>query len=441
MTTTSNVALQELEETLQGVDRLHNPNHGPEFSLPPADSGKDAWLFLTACFILEALIWGFPFSFGVFQEYYSTHEPFSSDPSGIAVIGTTATGIMYLFAVPLAVAYNKWSWLANASKWAGIPLMASGLVAASFANNVKTLVMTQGVLYALGGAVVYSPALIFLDQWFVRRKGLAFGVMWAGTGVGGLTIPFIMNSLLSRFGFRTTLRIWAVTNLVLTSPFIYFLRPRLPVGPVSHSPRRGLNFLRTSTFWILFIGLTAESLGYFIPGIYLPSFARALGLSPAIGTLLVALINAAGVSGTVFMGWLIDRFHVATIVLICSVGAAASVFLGWGLSNALPLLCIFSILYGFFAGGYVSTNAGFLKIIKQKDQSTDVGALIGMLSAGRGLGALVSGPLSEALLRGSPWKGEADFGYGSGFGSLIVFTGVTATVGAAGFLGRRVGWV
>lgn len=29
-----------------------------EFSLPPVDRGKDAWLFLAASFVLEALIWG-----------------------------------------------------------------------------------------------------------------------------------------------------------------------------------------------------------------------------------------------------------------------------------------------------------------------------------------------------------------------------------------------
>jgi len=30
--------------------------------LPPVDGGKDAWLFLAACFILECLVWGmFPF--------------------------------------------------------------------------------------------------------------------------------------------------------------------------------------------------------------------------------------------------------------------------------------------------------------------------------------------------------------------------------------------
>lgn len=34
---------------------------------------------------------GFPFSFGVFEAYYSTHEPFSENTSGIAAIGTSAT--------------------------------------------------------------------------------------------------------------------------------------------------------------------------------------------------------------------------------------------------------------------------------------------------------------------------------------------------------------
>jgi hypothetical protein len=29
-----------------------------EFSLPQADGGRDAWLFLAACFVVEALVWG-----------------------------------------------------------------------------------------------------------------------------------------------------------------------------------------------------------------------------------------------------------------------------------------------------------------------------------------------------------------------------------------------
>src|ERR1700759_5282916 len=58
--------------------------------IPRADSGKDAWLFLAACFVLEALIWGFPFTFGVFQDHYSKHGPFK-EQANISVIGTCAT--------------------------------------------------------------------------------------------------------------------------------------------------------------------------------------------------------------------------------------------------------------------------------------------------------------------------------------------------------------
>jgi hypothetical protein len=31
-------------------------HHG--FSLPPADTGKEAWYFLATCFLVEAVVWG-----------------------------------------------------------------------------------------------------------------------------------------------------------------------------------------------------------------------------------------------------------------------------------------------------------------------------------------------------------------------------------------------
>lgn len=40
----------------EGLDPLSSSLQ--EFSLPPVDRGKDAWLFLAACFVMEALIWG-----------------------------------------------------------------------------------------------------------------------------------------------------------------------------------------------------------------------------------------------------------------------------------------------------------------------------------------------------------------------------------------------
>ena len=38
------------------VGRISNSE--VEISLPRADEGKDAWLFLASCFVVEALVWG-----------------------------------------------------------------------------------------------------------------------------------------------------------------------------------------------------------------------------------------------------------------------------------------------------------------------------------------------------------------------------------------------
>lgn len=43
----------------EGTDEPASNDARLEFlALPPVDGGKDAWLFLGACFVIEALIWG-----------------------------------------------------------------------------------------------------------------------------------------------------------------------------------------------------------------------------------------------------------------------------------------------------------------------------------------------------------------------------------------------
>lgn len=83
-----------------------------------------------------------------------------------------------MIGVALFPIYKKWPRLRNFSIYIGLPIVSLSLVTASFAGSVWHLTLTQGVLYGLGGSLSYYPALLFLDEWFVRRKGFAFGVMW-----------------------------------------------------------------------------------------------------------------------------------------------------------------------------------------------------------------------------------------------------------------------
>ncbi|KAL3419533.1 major facilitator superfamily transporter [Phlyctema vagabunda] len=406
--------------------------------VPPQDGGLLAWWFLACCFMVEVLVWGFLFSFGIFQDYYSTTEPFKSDYSKIATIGTTASGITYMAGALLFV-FNKWPRLARLSTIFGLPIMACAIVAASFATRVWHLVLTQGILYACGASVLYYASILYMDDWFDKRAGLAFGIMWAGTGVGGLIIPFIMKSLLKGFGIEIALRAYAVLLLIFALPLMVFLRPRIPQSQVTQPPQ-STSFFLGSTFWIFQFANIVQSLGFFLPEIYLPSFARALGLSEWEGTLLIGLTNFFGVISAVMIGWMTDRYDVSTIIALSTVLGAVWVLLLWGLATNLTYLCFFSVLYGLCAGGFTSTYTGMAKEMKRMDDTISKGLLIGILSAGRGIGALVSGPVSEKLME--PHALEAiTRGYGSGYTGLIVLSGTTGLVVAVTASAKRLGWI
>lgn len=82
-----------------------------------------------------------------------------------------------------------------------------------------------------------------------------------------------------------------------------------------------------------------------------------------------------------------------------------------------------------------------MRDVTQRKDTANPSIVFACLAAGRGVGNVAPGPLSEALIKGIPWRGGADFAYGSGYGTLIVFTGITALLGGSSILGKKLGWV
>jgi len=128
-----------------------------------------------------------------------------------------------------------------------------------------------------------------------------------------------------------------------------------------------------------------------------------------------------------------DRVSVYTLIFISSFGSALAIFLLWGLSSSSPgLLVAFALCYGFFAGGFTATYAGTAKELRHVTPGgdtgrADIGSIFGLISLGRGIGNVICGPVSEALLRnGAVWTGAG--AYSGMFGPLIVFTGTTAAL-------------
>lgn len=432
-----------MDATTLELENTRDPNHHEptrtEFTLPPADRGKAAWLVVIGGFIVEALLWGFAFTFGLFQEYYTNLPQFKGQESQIATIGTAATGLMYLGAPVGLTLCRQYPHRRRQAMVLGTVVMTIAFITASFSNNVAQLIATQGVLYAIGGSMIYYPVYLFIDEWFVIRKGFALGIMWASSGFGGLTVPYLLSWTLEKYGFRISLRIWAVVNLALIFPAMLYLKPRLPHSMVVRAHRPRVGFAVRPLFLAFQFGSIIESIGYFLPGIYLPSYVRSLGMSSTVATTSVALLNVGTFLGCVACGYLVDRWRIGNVILLLTAGATLAVALLWGFGNSAALILVFALLYGVFAGSYTTTWPGVVKEVLSKDQTAEANTIFCLLVAGRGIGNIVSGPLSQALLHGSSLTKDFAYGYGSMYGTLIVFAASTTFLGGLGPICRRIG--
>lgn len=132
-----------------------------------------------------------------------------------------------------------------------------------------------------------------MSEWFVERRGLANGVIdagkptcpyWdsaaedrqSGTAVGGLALPLMLPSLLSRFGSAKTLRSLSIVELIVLCITLPFVKARLPETTI-HGPRprssAARTWIRERRLWFVLSASTLQGLGYFVPILWIPSKA------------------------------------------------------------------------------------------------------------------------------------------------------------------------
>lgn len=399
-------------------------SHGHQ-SLEPADGGSSAWKVLIGAFVFEAILWGFPLSFGVFQNYYSQLPEFSNDPY-LPIVGSMATGIAFLggpFMIPLVKRFPSYHMLMILIGW---PLCILGLIAGSFATTIPTLIVTQGIMYGVGFVTFYYPIISMVNEWWVTRRGLAWGIIASASGASGVVMPFIVEAMLNKYGYKTTLRAIAVALVLLTGPLLPLFKGRLPPTESSIVAKADWSFLKKPIFWIYSISNLAQGLGFFFPSLYLPSYATSIGLGARQGALVLAVMNVAQMLGQFTFGILSDgRVSVNVLILISTLVTAVASLTIWGFARSLGPLISFALIYGFFGYGYVSLRVHMGTAVTS--DPTAALATFSIFCFGQGVGNVLAGPISAVLLSRIVAIGD----YGAvRYKSVVIFTGCTMIISA-----------
>ena len=361
--------------------------------------------------------------------------------------------------------------------WAGWALSIMSLIAGSFATTVGTLIFTQGIMYGFGLLILYYPLLSMVNEWFVQKRGLAYGILCCGTGITGIAFPFIIEALLVEYGYTATLRALGVGLAVLTGPFLPYFRGRLPPSKESATQKTDWSFLRKPLFLLYGTSnlcqgkcslnmpcsasklIISESDGLLVSWSLSSIVCHGIRLKPnercatactflhGTGCWLVKCVQAPLQIrhrlinlGQMTFGHLSDgRVSLHFLLLLSPLVSAIASFTLWGFGHSLPPLTIFSLVYGFFGAGYVVLWGRMGMALS--DHPTAGLATYSVFAFQKGVTNVLAGPISASLILGT--TNTASYGV-LRYQNIVILTGVgmaLSSLSAGAWYLKRADWM
>ena len=377
------------------------------------------WVVVWATFVCLALIFGVSYSFAAF--FASLAQEFQAQRADVSWVFGLSGLVYFVLGTLGGILADRWG--PGRVCAAGMVLIASGLLATSWASSLWMVYISYGLLVGLGIAFVYTPSIASVQPWFTVRRGLAGGIASSGVGAGTLLVPLLVAMAIARMPWREAMQLLALAVLVLGLLASALLRRAPAAGHGgAGGTASGLSLaqtLRTPTFRWFYLATVLASPVMFIPFAHLSASARDLGLHEAQAVGLVGLIGVGSLVGRFSIGLLADRLGRARTLVLMQLSMCLS-YLLWAAAGGYPLLALYALWFGLSYGSIVSLLPA---ICMDYFGGRSVASIVGALYSGAALGNLL-GPVLA----------------GAAFDRWGHYFGVMAACLALGFLATWASW-
>lgn len=391
----------------------------PEFP----EGGLRGWATVAGAFCVQFCGFGYTSSFGVYQDYYVRVYMTNETASTISWIGSVNAFIVVGFGIFAGQLYDRGYF--KLAIYLGSFLLVFGLFMLSLAqpNQFYQVFLSQGVCAGIGAGLLYIPSIAVISHYFNRRRVLAMSIVAAGSSLGSVVHPIMLNNTLNgSLGFGNSVRASAglVAGMLLLA--IALMKPRLPppahTTPLIPAMRK---FARDSAYVWTSIGLFLVTTGFYYPLYYIQLDASEHQLSRDFSFYCLVILNFASFVGRLSSGFAAHTIG-APITITVSSGCCAAVILAMMGIETVTSVVLVAMFFGFFAGAYIALNAPMLAVLA--DNFGEIGARMGVAFAVSAFGGLIGSPICGALLGDSYtwWKPAVFAGILalSGFGCLFM---------------------
>ncbi len=287
------------------------------------------------------------------------------------------------------------------------------LIAGTGLSNLMTspwqLFLTWGLMVGIGcGAGAVGMAAAIANRWFIKRNGLAMGLLTAANAAGQLIFLPLLALLAQRYGWRGV-SVTVTLAVAAMVPLVMLLMPEWPsdigIGPygaapdAARPPRNGSNPIavalqtltrasRSMDFWLLtgsfaVCGLSTNGL----INTHLIAYCADHGISELAGANVLAALGVFSLIGATLSGWMCDRFN-PRILLFWYYGLR-------GLSLILvPLtpfdflsLSVFAVFYGL---DWVATGPATFALANEVFGRRDTPVVVSWIFAGHQIGGAIA---------------------------------------------------
>lgn len=361
------------------------------------------WIVLASFFLMFAGIGITLNCTGVFFSAIVEDLQFSREALGL-YLTVIALSAMVAFPIlgKLIVKYNSQVVI-------GICVIVTGIAFAAYSQCTQLwhFYLVSVIVGAFGAGTSTLPASILLTNWFNDKRGLAMGIAFTGSGIGGMLCNPLAQWIINNYNWQMAYIVLAVLFLVVTLPFVIFvikLHPTMkgmsPLGdadePGEAAAMHGLNAgeaLKNLSFWIIALSFLILEMITFGVQNNIPIYLKDLGYTATFGASIAAAYMGLLVLGKLLMGSILDKWG-AKIGIIFGIGMLIGGLFAFINAGVMTLVVVFVIA---FALACPMTTVLSSYIVGHVFGNLDYGTIFGLIQIFATIGLAVSMPLSGGI--------------------------------------------
>jgi len=215
-------------------------------------------------------------------------------------------------------------------------------------------------LIGIGG--INAPSYVYVSRWFDRRRGSALALISSGSFLAGAIWPSLFEPAIVYLGWRETMVIYAVIELLIIVPVAAIVLRAPPDAPhhatVTNTPHTK-NFVMgwppNLVFALQMCAIFTCCVPMSMPQAHLVAFCSDLGISPVHGAAMLSVLLASAFLSRQVWGGLSDRIGGLYTMLLGSACQTIGIALFLLTQDELGLFTV-AALFGFGFSGLVPAN-------------------------------------------------------------------------------------